>query len=79
MPKRLSPKLSNLSALKQRTMDALLEKDSDGTITLAEKVRLERLVDEAEQLMGVNAKRLADFGSEHGSSPCGLIPSTRFL
>lgn len=42
-------------------MDALLEKNSDGTITPIEKVRLEKLVDEAERLMVINAKRLADF------------------
>lgn len=64
MPNHLPPKLSKLSALKQRTMDALLEKNSEGTITPAEKARLERLVEEAEQLMVVNAKRLADFNGK---------------
>lgn len=64
MTKRLPPKLSRLSLAKQRLMDSLLEKNSDGTITSLEKARLEKLVDEAERLMVVNAKRLADFSHQ---------------
>jgi hypothetical protein len=58
-------------------MDALLEKNSDGTITPAEKARLERLVGEAERLMVVNAKRLADFnGKRTAAKGSGAISVT---
>jgi hypothetical protein len=62
MNDRVLPKLKKLPAAKQRRMDELLERNSEGTITPAEKVKLEQLVAEAEQLMGENARRLAEFG-----------------
>ncbi len=77
MSKHLPPKLSQLSAAKQRTMDRLLEKNSDGTITPAEKVRLEKLVEEAERLMVINAKRLADFnGKRTAAKGSGAVSVT---
>ncbi len=42
-------------------MDELLEKNSEGTIKPAEKMRLRQLVAEAEQLMVENAKRVRSF------------------
>ena len=61
MNKRLPPKPKKFPAAKQRRLDELLEKNSEGTITPAEKTRLKKLVAEAEQLMVANAKRLAEF------------------
>ena len=46
---------------KQRRLDQLLEKNSEGRITTKEKAKLEQLVAEAEQFMVANAKRLAKF------------------
>lgn len=57
MPKKAVEKLP---AAEQRRLDDLLEKNCEGTITAKEKVRLEQLVAEAEQLMVANAKRLAE-------------------
>jgi hypothetical protein len=45
-------------AAKQRRLDRLLDKASDGTITAKEKASLEQLVVDAERLMGANARRL---------------------
>ncbi|HUG92546.1 MAG TPA: hypothetical protein VML55_17030 [Planctomycetaceae bacterium] len=58
-------------------MDALLEKNSEGTIAPAEKARLERLVAEAERLMVANAQRLAEFSvSETAEAPRDAVPVT---
>ena len=77
MTKRLPPKLSKLPLPKQRAMDSLLEKNSDGTITPIEKARLEKLVEEAEKLMVVNAKRLADFSiKRQAPGASGAVPVT---
>jgi hypothetical protein len=46
----------------------LLEKNSERTITPAEKTRLKLLVAEAEQLMIANVKRLADFAKRKSST-----------
>lgn len=59
MKKIVPPKLMKFSSAKQRRLDELLEKNSAGTITQKERVTLERLVTEAEELMVANAKRLA--------------------
>jgi hypothetical protein len=55
------PKVERFPAAKQRRMDALLDKNNDGTITPRERRRLEQLVAEAEGLAIANAKRLAEF------------------
>jgi hypothetical protein len=61
MKKASVPKVRRLSAAKQRRMDELLDKSSEGRISSAEKRILEKLVAEAERLMVYNAKRLAQF------------------
>ena len=75
MNKRVPPKPKKFPAAKQRRLDELLEKNSEGTISPAEKTRLEKLVAEAEQLMVTNAKRLAEFSkSEAVDAPAGAVP-----
>jgi hypothetical protein len=77
MNNALPPKPKKFPAAKQRRLDELLEKNSEGTITPAEKTRLEKLVAEAQQLMVVNAKRLAEFSkSETANAPAGAVPVT---
>lgn len=77
MNKRVPPKPKKFPAAKQRRLDELLEKNSEGTITPAEKSRLEQLVAEAERLMVANARRLAEFSkSETAGSPAGAVPVT---
>ena len=77
MNKHVPPKPRKFPAAKQRRLDELLEKNSEGTITLAEKMRLERLVAEAEQFMVANAKRLAEFcKSDAANAPAGAVPVT---
>ena len=71
------PKLQKFPAARQRRLDQLLEKNSEGTITRKEKGTLEQLVAEAEHLMVANAKRLAEFA--HGEAvraPVGAVPVT---
>jgi len=58
MEKPIPPRIERFPAAKQRRMDELLDKNSQGTITPEEKARLEELVAEAERLMVANAKRL---------------------
>jgi hypothetical protein len=61
------PKLRRFPAAKQRRLDELLEKNSEGTITPRQKARLEQLVAEAERLMVANGKRLARFARRKGT------------
>ena len=64
MMKRIAPpKLRKFPAAKQRRLDKLLDKNSEGTITPKEKALLERLVADAEELMVANAKQLAEFST----------------
>jgi hypothetical protein len=77
MNQRVPPKPIKFPAAKQRRLDALLDKNSEGTITAAEKMRLKKLVAEAEQLMAANAKRLADFSrTETADALAGAVPVT---
>jgi hypothetical protein len=77
MKRSLPPKVRKFPAAKQRALDRLLEKNSDGSISVKERVRLERLVAEAERLMVANAKRLAAFSeSESRGAPPGAVPVT---
>jgi hypothetical protein len=63
------------STAKQRRLDQLLDKNSEGSITESEKAKLKRLVSEAEELMVSNARRLADFSrNEAGRVPPDAIP-----
>jgi len=77
MKKPAPPKVQKFPAVKQRRLDQLLEKNSEGTITLKEKAVLEQLVAEAQELMVANARRLADFAKGHGARPpAGSVPVT---
>ena len=75
MKKRLPPRLKKFPAAKQRRLDALLDKNSEGTIAAGERSMLDALVAEAERLMAANAKRLAEFSaSETASPPTEAVP-----
>jgi hypothetical protein len=77
MKKPLPPKVKKFPVAKQRLLDELLEKNSNGAITPVERVRLEQLVGEAERLMVANAKRLAQFSlKESAGPPAGAVPVT---
>ena len=77
MKKPGPPKLKKLPDAKQRRLDELLEKNSEGTITPGEKAKLQKLVAEAEQVMVANAKRLAEFSEGEGANaPAGAVPVT---
>jgi hypothetical protein len=77
MKKTLPPKVKVFAAAKQRQLDELLEKNSEGTIAPAEKVCLERLVAEAETLMVQNAQLLARFSQiESAAQPTAAVPVT---
>ena len=77
MKKRVPPKLDKFPAAKQRRLDQLLDRNSEGTITPKEKAKLEQLVAEAEQLMVANARRLAEFSQSEGvRAPVGAVPVT---
>jgi hypothetical protein len=75
MKKVLSPNIKRFSAAKQRRLDELLEKNSEGTITPAERVRLEQLVAKAEELMVANAERVAQL-SQSAGPPADAMPVT---
>jgi hypothetical protein len=71
------PKVQKFPAAKQRRLDKLLDKNSEGTITAKEKGALEQLVAQAQQLMVANARRLADFSrGQAGRAPAGAVPVT---
>lgn len=63
-------------AAKQRRLDQLLEKNSEGKISPLEKAALDRLVVEAEEWMIANARRLAQFSSEAAPKATGAVPVT---
>ena len=77
MKKSVPPTLRKFPAAKQRKLDELLEKNSEGTITPAEKARLDELVAEAEEWMVRNSKLLAE-SSQRASPrpPTGALPVT---
>ena len=76
MKLRSPPKLKKLPAAKQQRMDHLLERNREGDITSAEKAKLKQLVEEAEQLMVENAKRLAAFHKQTSEVPSTAVPVT---
>ncbi len=77
MKKPLPPKLRKFPGAKQRRLDQLLEKNSEGNITPDEAIVLKQLVAEAEELMVANAKRLAQFSKAEGTRPsAGAVPVT---
>jgi len=74
------PKLKKFPAAKQRRLDELLDRNSEGTITPGEKTKLEQLVAEAEELMVGNAKLLAGFSQrERTGVPPRAVPVTVWL
>jgi hypothetical protein len=72
-----APVLKKFSAIKQRRLDFLLGKNSEGTISSKERILLAALIREAEQLMVTNAKRLVEV-ARHGenSVPANAVPVT---
>jgi len=77
MKKPAPPKLKKFPAGKQRRLDELLEKNSEGKLTGGEKSELERLVTQAEQLMVANARLLATFSrKDAGNAPQSAVPLT---
>jgi len=74
------PALKKFSAAKQRRLDELLTKNSNGSITPREQLRLQALVDEAEAVMVANAKLLADFAKQQAPSTSSpAVPVTVWL
>ena len=76
MRNQVPPKVERLPAAKQRRLDNLLVKNSEGTITTREAQLLEQLVAEAERLMVANAKRLARFSASEGGRRRKAVPVT---
>lgn len=77
MGKSSPPQIRKFPSAKQRRLDQLLEKNSDGTITQKETAKLETLVAEAEELMASNAQRLAEFArSQSPLAPVTAVPVT---
>ena len=63
------PRIKRFPLAKQRRMDELLDKNTNGLISDRERERLGVLVREAEALMAENAKRLGDFANEQSAAP----------
>ena len=80
MKKLIPPKLQKFPAAKQRRLDQLLEKNSEGTIRAREKAALEGLVAEAQELMVANARRLARFSKKEAPRPpVDAVPVTVWI
>ena len=79
MKKNHPPRIEKLPAAKQRRLDQLLDKNSEGTITPQEKSRLEKLVAEAERLTVANAKRLARFATNEARASSEAAPVTVWI
>jgi len=75
---RLPPQIQQFPAAKQRRMDDLLDKNSEGTITPRERASLEKLVAEAEALAVANGKRLAEFARQSAAPP-NSVPVTVWI
>ena len=69
MKKPLLPKVRKFPAGKQRRLDQLLDKNSDGNITPGEAATLAQLVAEAEELMVANAASLIVRGVSDANDP----------
>ena len=71
------PEIEVMSSKKQARLDQLLDENSEGTITPDTKRELEALVLEAEQMMVLNARRLAEFTKEESPTvPSSAMPVT---
>jgi hypothetical protein len=69
--------VTSFPADKQQRLDLLLDKNAEGAITPAEKIELESLVAEAEQLMVANARALAEFArTQSPQPPLAAVPVT---
>lgn len=80
MVKPLPPSLKRFPAAKQRRLDELLDKNSEGMIAPHEKAELEKLVAEAERIMVANAKRVAHFSQiEESDVPNAAVPVTVWI
>ncbi len=73
------PSIKRLPVAKQRRMDQLLERNSEGQITLREKATLQRLVAEAETLMVENAQRLSAYLQPPEGVPANAVPITVWI
>ncbi len=77
MKKTTRPRTMKFPAAKQRRLDELLDKNSEGTISARESAVLNRLVAEAERLMAANAKRLSTLTQKGRARPsAGAVPVT---
>jgi hypothetical protein len=77
MKKTALPRIEKFPPAKQRSMDELLDKNREGSITPQERKKLERLVAEAEQLMVANGKRLVKFAKRDAAgAPGNAVPVT---
>lgn len=71
------PKPTRLAPEKQTLLDKLLNENSEGTISDADRAVLLELVAEAERLMVENAKQLADFAEQESPAvPGNAVPVT---
>ena len=76
MDTRSPPKVHPFPVAKQRRMDELLERNSEGLIAPDETTELNKLVTEAERLMVANAKRLAEFSEKQAPASSDAVPVT---
>jgi len=66
MPRSIrGPEVHRFPEERQARMDELLDRNSSGKISAAERVELEALVGEAERLMVENTKRLSQYCRRH--------------
>jgi len=80
MKKAMPPKVQKFPTAKQRRLDRLLEKNSEGTITPKEKTALAQLVAEAELWMVANGRRLAEFSKREAVPPSArAVPVTVWI
>jgi hypothetical protein len=71
------PKVKKFPAAKQRRLDALLERNAEGSLTAKETAILQSLVAEAERLMVDNGQRLAEFTrTKSPRPPVNAVPVT---
>jgi 5-methylcytosine-specific restriction endonuclease McrA len=73
------PRPQKFPSAKQRRLNQLLEKNSEGIITPKETATLKQLVREAEELMVANARRLAAFSKGDAVHPSRGVPVTVWI
>jgi hypothetical protein len=73
----MSPQLQVFAAAKQQRLDQLLDRNAEGLLSAQEKLELEGLVAEAEQLMVANSRQLAEFARlQTPQAPPTAVPVT---